>query len=1161
MLNILHIIQQLSLGGAARSMIATAKYSSRMGIAQEHRILSLLGGLPEAVLLAETEGMYVINQVNQKTIWREIEAADIVHIHFWNNPEIYELLYSELPAMRLVLWFKIIGDKPPHIITKELLEYTDFAIVTSPYTLELPIFENLSSEEKNSSIDVVYGIADFDRLRDFQAQPHNKFNVGYIGTVDFAKMHSNYVGMSAKVNIPNVNFIVCGGINNYLRQEAEKLRVRESFDFRGYVEDIRSVLEILDVFGYPLCEDTYATSEKSLQEAMWVGVPPVVFPYGGVKKLVIDNQTGLIVDNEVEYKNAIEYLYFHPEERLRLGRNAREYARQNFHPEQATKKINEIYDRLLQQPKRKRGWSLNKISGAELFIQSLGNAASNFSVSLTSANISELLAAETQIANSSPVLCNRDGGGIFNYRNYYSKDGYLRLWSGLVLQKQGQHHQAISEFTAGINLGYNHWRIWFYLAISAEKINRLNLAEKILRQVREKAPNFTLATEIFQKVLDKKEKLQLSKNSLEEQSKVKNLVDTTINISIAPSAPINIEQIALQRKFWNVNSLDEAMFVRVLAYEGIDKLSSTEKKQAWEKSIENWMPKIMGGIPAKQEWKVLEIGCGVGRLIKPLREKFAQVDGVDISEKMIQFAGQYLADGKQNGEVSVNNGYDLQKLPDQSYDFVYSTIVFQHIRSISIVKSYFRETFRVLKPGGYFRLQVHDYSAPNLGNFDEEGAENRQYYFSGNAYTDTQLKDLLLVETDFDLVSLECSKPWIWATVKRSEKQVFSPLVSAIVSTYNSEKFIRGCLEDLVAQTLYQKGKVEIIIIDSASAEKEGAIAQEFQSKYPYIIYYRTPERESIYAAWNRAIKIAKGNYITNANTDDRHRPDALEKMANYLDNNYDTSLVYADQLVTTLPNDSWATTQANKCWNWPEFDYQELERRCIVGPQPMWRKSLHQKYGYFRSEFKVAGDYEFWLRIGKTEKFARFSEILGLYFENEQGLEKSSIRAGEETYNICLEYGIIQRGVRRKISVTKDISEAQLICLPFRESQRYDSIEKSRDTFINFPGEESQKFPLTNFESESEEKFRDATSELTNFPEGGTEKFPRRNYQSDSAEKFRDATSELTNFPGEEAEKFPRRNYQSDSVEKFRDPTSDSVEKFRDATSELINFPEGESQ
>ncbi|MDJ0555658.1 MAG: glycosyltransferase [Microcoleaceae cyanobacterium MO_207.B10] len=609
---------------------------------------------------------------------------------------------------------------------------------------------------------------------------------------------------------------------------------------------------------------------------------------------------------------------------------------------------------------------------------------------------------------------------------------------------------------------------------------------------------------------------QAKKFSWSEMAKIVSSVleKTASNILTSPSESINTGQLVLQRQFWNVNSLDEAMFRRVFTDDKINAMSPQEKMEAWQNSILSSTHKILRGIPINKEWKVLEIGCGVGRLIKPLREIFAEVDGVDISEKMIQFAKQYLADGKQNGEVYVNNGCDLKQLTDQIYDFVYSIIVFQHIRSISIVKSYFRETFRVLKPGGYFRLQVHDHSASDLGNFDEEGAENKQYYLYGNAYTEAQLQDLLVTETGFNLVSLECSKPWIWATVKRPEKLKFTPQVSAIVSTYNSEKFIRGCLEDLVNQTLYKKGELEIIIIDSASEQKEGAIAQEFQTKYPHIIYQRTSERETIYAAWNRAIKIATGNYITNANTDDRHRPDALEKMANYLDNYPHTSLVYADQLVTTIPNDTWATTEANKRWNWPQFDYSELERRCIIGPQPMWRKSLHQKYGYFPSEFSVAGDYEFWLRIGKTEKIERLPEILGLYFDNKQGLEKADQKAKQETDNICNEYGIFQRGVQRKISVTTDISELELISLPFRESQRYESVEKSRDSaaeLTSLSGTGSEKLSVKNFPSESVEKSRDSAAELTSLSSTGSKKFLAKNRQvfSVSTDESLDATSD----------------------------------------------------
>lgn len=257
--------------------------------------------------------------------------------------------------------------------------------------------------------------------------------------------------------------------------------------------------------------------------------------------------------------------------------------------------------------------------------------------------------------------------------------------------------------------------------------------------------------------------------------------------------------------------------------------------------------------------------------------------------------------------------------------------------------------------------------------------------------------------------------------------------VSAIVSTYNSEKFLKDCLQDLIDQTLYKKGQLEIIVIDSASEQNEQEIVREFQKTYRNIVYHRTSERETLYASWNRGIKMSCGAYITNANTDDRHRPDALEVMASYLETHPQTALVYADQLITTTANDTWATTKANQRWNWPSFDYSELERRCIVGSQPMWRKSLHEKHGYFRSELISAGDYEFWLRIGKTENIVRLPEILGLYYNNQKGLEHASPTSQQETHRILEEYGILQRGVTTKISMPASVSRLELHALPYR--------------------------------------------------------------------------------------------------------------------------------
>ncbi len=177
--------------------------------------------------------------------------------------------------------------------------------------------------------------------------------------------------------------------------------------------------------------------------------------------------------------------------------------------------------------------------------------------------------------------------------------------------------------------------------------------------------------------------------------------------------------------------------------------------------------------------------------------------------------------------------------------------------------------------------------------------------------------------------------------------------VTALVSTYKSAAFMRGCLEDLVSQTLYARGELEILIIDSGSPENEGEIVRELQQRHPDIRYVRT-ERETLYAAWNRGIKLASGKYLTSANADDRHRGDALELMASHLDAHPGIALVYGDSMVTQKPNETFERSSAQHRFNWPPYNYAALLGRCTIGPQPMWRKVLHERYGMFDETFVV---------------------------------------------------------------------------------------------------------------------------------------------------------------------------------------------------------------
>lgn len=229
-------------------------------------------------------------------------------------------------------------------------------------------------------------------------------------------------------------------------------------------------------------------------------------------------------------------------------------------------------------------------------------------------------------------------------------------------------------------------------------------------------------------------------------------------------------------------------------------------------------------------------------------------------------------------------------------------------------------------------------------------------------------------------------------------------LVSALVSTYNSERFIRGCLEDLEAQTIADK--LEIIVIDSASEQDEKAVVEEFQKSYNNIVYVRTEERETVYAAWNRGLKMARGKYVTNANTDDRHRKDALEVMCNVLEQDSKIGLVYANLIITDTENETFEKRTPVGTFRWHEFNREVLVFGCFIGPQPMWRKSLHDKYGYFDVQFISSGDWEFWLRIADETEFYHIPDYLGLYLRSPQSIEHRNLeRRKEEDQSIFNKY------------------------------------------------------------------------------------------------------------------------------------------------------------
>ncbi len=232
-------------------------------------------------------------------------------------------------------------------------------------------------------------------------------------------------------------------------------------------------------------------------------------------------------------------------------------------------------------------------------------------------------------------------------------------------------------------------------------------------------------------------------------------------------------------------------------------------------------------------------------------------------------------------------------------------------------------------------------------------------------------------------------------------------LVSVIASVYEGGRFIETFMENICSQTIFRDW-CELIVVDAASPEGEGAVVRRYMTDFPNIRYIRTPERIGIYEAWNLAIREARGELLTNANLDDLRRHDSLEIQAATLQALPDVDVVYQDvhyALEPCLPFERVA-------------DFGFRSRVPQVTPAvmlsfnpphnaPMWRRRLHDELGLFDTRYRSAGDYEFWLRcVAAGKVFHRVADPHVVYYQNPQGYSTRADTTGHsETREITARY------------------------------------------------------------------------------------------------------------------------------------------------------------
>jgi len=440
---ILHITPHLG-GGVGKVLL---NYFSKVNgnLYYIHRIACLDYANESALAVAKNIKLVLFNKMagKKQQLLKMIAESDIVLIHYWNHPLLYDFLVrTQLPLCRLIMWGHNSGFHPPSVYTNKILTYPDLFVFTTPVSFETKEVRSLSDKQKKS-LRVIWSTGGVEHVQSVRPKKHSGFNIGYIGTVDYAKIHPDFLNICNKVNIPNVKFIVCGGSSEKeIKKEAENLGIAEKFNFTGLVSDITKYLSIFDIFGYPLSKHHYGTCDQVLAESMAAGVVPVVLENRMEKYIVKDGVTGIVAKNENDYIQAIQTLYNDKILRNSLSQNAREYAIKTFSVDKMAQEWETIFKEALIIPKTDKKWNIikkdDKISAKDIFLESLGDYGEDFIFYCNAKSDNEKKIAMQKINKKAKLISwqSKTKSSIHQYNTFFPDDYYLSEWSQLMRKKE-----------------------------------------------------------------------------------------------------------------------------------------------------------------------------------------------------------------------------------------------------------------------------------------------------------------------------------------------------------------------------------------------------------------------------------------------------------------------------------------------------------------------------------------------------------------------------------------------------------------------------------------------------------------------------------------------------------------------------------------------------
>jgi len=199
-----------------------------------------------------------------------------------------------------------------------------------------------------------------------------------------------------------------------------------------------------------------------------------------------------------------------------------------------------------------------------------------------------------------------------------------------------------------------------------------------------------------------------------------------------------------------------------------------------------------------------------------------------------------------------------------------------------------------------------------------------------------------------------------------------APLISIITSTFNSEVTLKDTIDSLLNQTY---NNIEYVIIDGNSTDDTVDIIKSYEHKFKNkgINYQWISEPDKgIYNAWNKALKMIKGDWVVFLGSDDYFKNNnIIKEILPYLKESIEQKSYYVYGKIEHVTQNDQLIEIAGKPWS---LQKERFTYTMNVGHSGCFHhKKLFKNHGNFNESFKIAGDYEFLLRELKDPNYNAF--------------------------------------------------------------------------------------------------------------------------------------------------------------------------------------------